>query len=165
MRLGFWQKIAVFSTVTTVGISGLFWWLLHDVVGEEWSDSARILLTVHGISSYALLVVVGSLLPLHVRSGWRRGRNIATGVLVTATIVILSATALVLYYGGEEAQTAARWVHLAIGFGCMASFPAHAFLKTRADDSEVQLTIGEDKSRLTTQSDEQSETLSLENPG
>jgi hypothetical protein len=149
MRLGFWQKTAVFSTVTAVSLSGLVWLLLHDVSGDEWSESARVLLTLHGISSYALLLAIGSLLPLHVRSGWRRGRNIVTGVLVTAAFTILSATALMLYYGGEEVQIVAKWVHLAIGFGCTVLFPAHAFLKPRANESEVRSTVGQDKGQLT----------------
>lgn len=148
MRLGFWQKTAVFSTVIAVGLSGLSWFILHDVAGEEWSDNVHVLLTLHGVSSYALLVAVGSLLPLHVRSGWRRGRNIFTGFSVTATMVILSVTALMLYYGGEETQAVAKWLHVVFGFGCFLLFPAHAFMKARAGESEVRPAIGQDGRRL-----------------
>jgi hypothetical protein len=129
MRLGFWQKTAVFATVALVGISGLLWFVLHDVVADEWADTARLLLTLHGVSAYALLVALGSLLPLHIRSGWLRRRNTVTGVTVTATMAVLSATALVLYYGGEEMQAAAKWIHLAFGFACFVLFPAHAFFR------------------------------------
>lgn len=140
MRLAFWQKTAVFSTVTAVGLSGLFWFILHDVAGEDWSDSARVLLMLHGISSYALLVAIGSLLPLHVRSGWRHGRNIVTGVTVTAIMTILGVTALMLYYGGDETQVVAKWVHLACGFCCFVLFPAHAFLVGRTSQFELRST-------------------------
>jgi len=41
---GFWQKMAVFFTVATVAIGSALV-LLHDVVAEEWSESAHLLLT------------------------------------------------------------------------------------------------------------------------
>src|SRR5690242_7843608 len=114
MRLGFWQKFTIFSTAAAVGLSGLLWFVLHDVIAaesDEIADIAHMLLIVHGASSYALLVAVGSLLPVHVRTGWQRRRNLTTGLTVTGALAILGATALVLYYGGEETHTAAKWLH------------------------------------------------------
>ena len=135
MRLGFWQKFAIFSTATAVGLSGLLWFVLHDVMFAEsdgMADIAHMLLVLHGVSSYALLVAVGSLLPVHVRSGWQRRRNLTTGLTVTGAIAILGATALVLYYGGEEMHAPAKWLHLIFGFACFAVFPAHAFFGERS---------------------------------
>jgi hypothetical protein len=135
MRLGFWQKLAIFSTAAAVGGSGLLWFLLHDVVpaeSDEMADIAHLLLVVHGASSYALLVAVGSLLPVHVRGGWQRGRNLVTGLTVTAVMAVLGVTALVLYYGGEEMHAPAKWLHLIFGFACFAVFPAHAFFGERS---------------------------------
>jgi hypothetical protein len=134
MRLGFWQKLAIFSTSAAVGVSGLLWFFLHDVLPEsdEVADLAHLLLIVHGVSSYALLVAVGSLLPVHVRSGWQRRRNLVTGLTVTSALAILGATALVLYYGGEEMHAPAKWLHLIFGFACFVVFPAHAFLGERS---------------------------------
>lgn len=122
MRLGFWQKLAVFSTTAVVGLSGLLWFILHDVVVDEPGDVSHLLLTLHGVSSYALLVAVGSLLPLHVRSGWLRRRNMVTGLMVTATMAILSVTALVLYYGSEEMLEPAKWVHLGLASAVFSCF-------------------------------------------
>jgi hypothetical protein len=131
MRLGFWQKLLIFSTTAAVGVSGLLWFLLHDVFSaesDEMADIAHVLLVVHGVSSYALLVAVGSLLPVHIRRGWQRRRNLLTGLSVTGAVTILGVTALVLYYGGEEMRAPAKWLHLILGFLCFAVFPAHAFL-------------------------------------
>jgi hypothetical protein len=135
MRLGFWQKFAIFSTAAAVGCSGLLWYVLHDVMSaesEEMANLAHVLLVLHGVSSYALLVAIGSLLPVHVRSGWLRRRNLTTGLTVSGAIAILCATALVLYYGGEELHAPAKWLHLIVGFACLALFPAHAFLRERS---------------------------------
>jgi hypothetical protein len=133
MRLGFWQRTAVLASVIVVSLTGIAWFVLHEVVAGDWTDSTQLLLTLHGISAYALLVAVGSLLPLHVRAGWLRRRNILTGVTVTAIMAVLGVTALMLYYGGEETQSAAKWVHLAFGFACVVLFPVHALLRTKSD--------------------------------
>jgi hypothetical protein len=135
MRLGFWQKLSIFATATAVGVSGLLWFLLHDVFAAEsdaMADIAHMLLVLHGVSSYALLVAIGSLLPVHVRSGWQRRRNLVTGLSVTGATAILGVTALVLYYGGEEMHAPAKWLHLIFGFLCFAVFPAHAFFGERS---------------------------------
>jgi hypothetical protein len=131
MRLGFWQKTAVLATTAAVGLSGMLWFVVHDIVDDAARDLARLLLTLHGVSAYALLVAIGSLLPIHVRSGWLRRRNLVTGLLVTAVMAVLAATGLALYYGGEELQTPARWLHLAFGLACFIVFPAHAFVRLK----------------------------------
>ena len=128
MQLGFWQKTAVYITTATVGLSGLSWFVLHDVVTDDASDLPHMLLVVHGVSAYALLVVIGSLLPVHVRLGWLRRRNVATGLMLITVMAVLCVTALALYYGDEEWQAPAKWLHLIFGFLCFAIFPAHAFL-------------------------------------
>ena len=129
MQLGFWQKTAVYVTVSIVGLSGLLWFILHDVLAEDPGDLTHALLVLHGVSAYALLVVIGSLLPVHVRWGWLRRRNAVTGLIVVAAITLLSITALMLYYADEELQAPAKWLHLAVGFGCFIAFPAHALAR------------------------------------
>jgi len=128
MRLGFWQKTALFVTTAIVGLTGVLWFVLHDMLDAEPGDVQRWLLMLHGMSSYVLLVVIGSLLPHHVWSGWAHRRNILTGVTVTAAMAGLAVTGLALYYGSEDLQIPAKWLHLMLGFGCFVLFPAHAFL-------------------------------------
>jgi predicted permease len=137
MRLRFWQKTAVFATTMTVGLTGLLWFVVHDMIDDEPGGVLRLLLMLHGMSSYVILVVIGSLLPRHVRSGWIRRRNIVTGVTVTVLMTILAATGLALYYGGEDLHAPARWVHIVVGLGCFVLFPTHAFLTARSSPSAV----------------------------
>jgi hypothetical protein len=128
MRLGFWQKTAVFATTAVVGLTGVLWFVLHDLRDDDPTEVVHVLLMLHGMSSYVLLVVIGSLLPNHVWSGWTHRRKRLTGVTVTATMAGLALTGLALYYGSEDLQIPAKWLHLAIGLGCFVLFPAHAFL-------------------------------------
>ena len=140
MRLRFWQKLAVFTTTAVVGVTGLVWFILHDMIDGEPGDVTRILLMLHGISSYALLVVIGSLLPRHVRLGWVRRRNLVTGLTVTAVMAVLAATGLALYYGSEDLHTPVKWLHVAFGLGCFALFPVHALLAAKSRQSSQSAT-------------------------
>ena len=140
MRLGFWQKTAVFATTTVVGVTGLLWFVLHDMIDGESGDATRILLILHGVSSYAILVVIGSLLPRHVRSGWVRRRNIVTGLTVTAMMTVLAATGLALYYSGEDLHTPVKWLHVVFGLGCFVLFPVHALLADKSRQSSQSAT-------------------------
>jgi hypothetical protein len=141
VQLGFWQKTAVYITTATVGLSGLSWFVLHDVVTDDASDLPHMLLVVHGVSAYALLVVIGSLLPVHVRLGWLRRRNVATGLMLITVMAVLCVTALALYYGDEEWQAPAKWLHLAFGIGAFVLFPAHAVLKMKRRESTLSVAV------------------------
>lgn len=135
MRLGLWQKLAVFATTAVVGMTGLLWFVLHDVIDGEPGDATHVLLILHGVSSYALLVVIGSLLPRHVRLGWLRRRNIVTGLTVTAVMAVLAATGLALYYGGEDLHAPVKWLHVIFGLGCFLLFPVHALRAAKSPQS------------------------------
>lgn len=128
MRLGLVQKSAVWTATAVVSLSGTAWFVLHDLIEAEPGEPERMLLMLHGISAYAALVAIGSLLPLHVRSGWHRRRKRWSGGSTLAMLVLLAVTGLVLYYGGEATREPARWTHIAIGISCMALFPLHALL-------------------------------------
>lgn len=131
MQLGAWQKSAVYVTTVTISLSGAIWFLVHDLIADEPGEFTRTLLTVHGIASYALLVVLGSMLPLHVRAGWRHRRNLWTGIAILTMMVVLAISALILYYGGEDIREPAKWVHLGFGTACAVVFPLHVVWQRR----------------------------------
>ena len=132
MRLGPWQQAAVYATLVIVGLSGLVWFALHDFIEDEPSDLQRWSLVLHGVSAFAALIIFGSLLPLHVRSGWLRRRNIASGLSITIVMTALIVTALLLYYGGEEMRAPIRWTHIGIGLLAFALFPMHVIFGHRS---------------------------------
>jgi hypothetical protein len=135
MRLGPWQKSSVFASMTIVAVSGIAWWGLHDLILDEPGDITRILLMLHGVSAYVLLVVVGSLIPVHIKMGWRRGHRLASGISMVFALLLLAVTALVLYYGSEETRNLARWLHIGFGMMIVVAFPIHAVVRKMANAS------------------------------
>ncbi len=137
-RLPSWQEWAVYVSLGLLAASGLAWLLLDQWVrvagefGPEPHPAERIALIVHGIAAYSLLIVVGSLLPVHVQPGWRIGRNRGSGLFLGAVLVLLAATALGLYYLGDE--IARHWTsiaHWTVGLALVPLLIFHALAGQR----------------------------------
>ena len=56
------------------------------------------MLILHGIAAYALLLVAGALIPVHIKVGWSIRRNLLSGLAVVVVLAVLGLTALALYY-------------------------------------------------------------------
>jgi len=120
-----WQRLSAHLIFTVCAVSGLGFLLKRQAGLDLGEVSAHSLLVWHGTSSALTLVVLGSVLPGHVRGAWYARRNRATGVLMLAVMVALMATGLLLYYGSEEARDTTVLVHWAVGLAAVAAFPLH----------------------------------------
>lgn len=132
MRLAPWQRLLVYGSLALVALSGVLWFALHDFISEEPDAKQRLLLIVHGTSSFAVLMAFGSLFPVHVRAGWLRGLNLFTGLGLIGGMAMLIVTALVLYYGSEESHFWAKWIHIGVGLAGIAVFPVHVICGYRS---------------------------------
>ena len=108
-----------------VGISGALWWLLHDLLQWGWILTERRLLVTHGVAAAATLVVVGGLLPLHIRLAWRTRRNLISGFLTFLLMASLGLSGLLLYYSGEDWRDWVRWAHIGAGLIGSLAVPIH----------------------------------------
>ena len=76
--------------------------------------SLSLAMKVHGAAAMAALALVGAVTALHVKGAWQEGRNIASGVLLAATLLVLAMTGYLLYYSGDETlraqASAAHWI-------------------------------------------------------
>ena len=127
IRLPKAQRWMTYLVLVAVAISGVVWWLLHDVLQWGWMLAEHRLLIFHGIAAAATLVIVGGLLPLHIRLAWRIQRNLSSGIAVLAVMTLLAATGLLLYYGGEDWRDWVRWAHIGAGLIAALAFPAHVW--------------------------------------
>ncbi|WP_293595757.1 MULTISPECIES: hypothetical protein [unclassified Polaromonas] len=131
IRLPKAQRWATYLALIVVAASGLIWSLLHDVLQWGWMLAERRLLTVHGVAAAIALVIVGGLLPLHIRLAWRVKRNLASGLVALSLMALLGATGMLLYYGGEEWRDWVRWGHIGVGTVACLAIPAHIWLGRR----------------------------------
>jgi hypothetical protein len=109
--------------LTSVFITGLFLAPGALEMRLEWEVPWRLapgmriwLAAGHALSAFAVLSTLGGLAAVHMRAGFRRRRNLTTGLLLLAGFVALALTALGIYYLGDERLGVwASIGHLAIG--------------------------------------------------
>lgn len=128
VRLPTAQRWVAYVVLATVGSTGLAWTVLHEWLQLGWMLSERRLLIAHGVASALGLVVVGGLVPLHIRLGLKTNRNIASGLTTLCVIAVLGLTGVMLYYGGEDWRDGVRWIHIIIGAVACMAVPAHVWL-------------------------------------
>jgi uncharacterized membrane protein len=87
----------------------------------------RILVTsTHAALGFLLMLLVGSIWSIHMRSGWRRQKQRLSGLLLAILFLILFLTPVAIYYAGEESiGTIAAFLHLIIGILIVFPFAWH----------------------------------------
>ena len=95
---------------------------------EIWQQSIAYLLMVHGGTAMVALLLLGILIPVHLRRGWRSRKNLISGSVMTTFNAILIVTAFGLYYlGSETVRPWMSWIHIAAGFSLALLFPLHIY--------------------------------------
>jgi cation transport ATPase len=119
--------------------SGGLWLLFHHFVSVQTAFGAQPhpletwWLSMHGGAAMVFLVVLGTLLPVHVRRSWKSRRNGASGAGLLASAAVLTISGYGLYYAGSEALR--PWlsaVHWIAGALASAVLGLHVFLGQRS---------------------------------
>jgi hypothetical protein len=130
-------RFAVYAAFAVLFISGAGWLLVDQMkessTGEGWQMAAAYLLMTHGGAAMATLLLLGALVPLHVRRGWLARRNRITGTAMVACNAIFILTAFGLYYfGSETLRPWASWLHIGAGMGLPILFLVHVVVGKRS---------------------------------
>ncbi|HMJ05834.1 MAG TPA: hypothetical protein VK474_06215 [Chthoniobacterales bacterium] len=119
-------SFAVFGT-------GAVWAFLHFLAlppndfgsaspAESW------VLKAHGAAAMATLLLVGTLLPMHVKFAWRARRNLRSGLTLLGIFGFLILTGYGLYYaGGEELRAWTSQAHLWVGLALPLFLGGHVW--------------------------------------
>jgi hypothetical protein len=137
MRLDPRFRHALYAAFAVLTVTGAGWlvadWNKDPAGPEFWQSVAADLLMLHGGAAMATLMLLGALVPLHIRRAWRSGRNRLTGPTMTGINAVLIATAFGLYYAGSEVLR--PWIsdlHTVVGFGLPPLLVLHVWLGRRS---------------------------------
>jgi hypothetical protein len=126
-------------------VSGALWLLFHYFLrvhgqfGEAPHPLESWWLRLHGAAAMLVLVVLGSLLPVHVRRGWHQRRNLLAGTILGAIGLLLIASGYALYYfGGEELRPWISAFHWVVGLSALPLLMWHISRGRRASSSKLQ---------------------------
>jgi len=132
MQLSRRHRAWLHSTFIVLFLSGAGWWILHrwfqvdTGFGAQLHPAQRWLLPLHGAVAMLVLILVGTLIPVHIKRGWQARRNRPQGVVFIAFIALLIGTGYALYYaGGESLRSGASSAHTAIGLALPAMLLWH----------------------------------------
>ncbi len=139
MHLGPSARRQVLAAIWLVILSGAAWivlgWYLD---ANDYTDPLRVwrhrVLVLHGVAAYALLWITGRLYALHQQGNWRAQRNRASGLALSAALLLLAGSGLMLYYPPhEDWRDAFSLFHQISGLLLLLLLPLHVWLgkKTR----------------------------------
>jgi cellobiose-specific phosphotransferase system component IIC len=132
IRLTGYHEWWAYAVVTLLVSSGSLWLLFHYFVMVQ-SDFGAIRhplevwwLKVHGAAAMLTLVLIGTMMPVHIRKAWHAGKNRWTGAVMLAVLAVLILTAYALYYyTGEASRPWVSAIHWVIGLGMVPAIILH----------------------------------------
>jgi hypothetical protein len=137
-RLPRWQEWSVYVTLGLLIATGIAWLLLDNFVrvegefGSEHHPAEHVVLIAHGAVAYAFLIVAGAMIPVHITLGWNTRRNLKSGLTLAGTCLILAATAVGLYYIGDEiSRSWVSMIHWLVGLIAIPALLIHALIGRR----------------------------------
>lgn len=100
--------------------------------------SRVVLAALHGLFAFATVAVLGALVPLHIRSGWRRRKHVRSGIAVLSLMLALALTGWGIYYLADERWAVSTSVaHVLIGLGVVVLLTLHVVIAKRAHAAHV----------------------------
>lgn len=122
LRLSVRHRRILYAIVGLVWSSGTLWLAFHYFLRMPGDFGGRPhaleiwWLRLHGLVVLAMLVALGSVLPVHVRLGWQLGRNRGSGLSMKIVLLWLAATGYALYYfADDDTQAWLAAMHWAVG--------------------------------------------------
>lgn len=125
-----WQRMSVYIVTGVLVLTGLLWlyahFLLRSIIDPEVPHPLEAwALRIHGISAYACLIILGSMLPVHVKLAWQARRHLYSGIALLTFCAGLAISALGLYYAPEIAHAGLSYFHWLLGLLSIPLFIWH----------------------------------------
>ena len=131
-RLPRWHEWSIYISFGLLVVTGVAWLILDRWVriegdfGPQHHPAEHVMLILHGVAAYALLIVAGALIPVHIKVGWSIRRNFVSGVSVGVLLIVMSLTALGLYYlSSEGLRGVASVAHWLVGIVAVPALIIH----------------------------------------
>ncbi len=109
----------LYATLGVLLLTGLIWAGIRYFFRSGEDEVNRLepwMLKAHGAAAMLSLVLLGMLIPLHIKRAWHAGKNRLSGAAMVAWFSVVTITGYGLYYsGGETMRQWTSWIHLGAG--------------------------------------------------
>ena len=126
-----WQRSFVIGGMLVCSLTGLSYLVGHELQFQRHTLGSHNILVAHGIAAMLATLALGSVLPFHIKAGYKSKRKWISGFSQLIFLVVLLISGALLYYGPEEIRDGVIELHWIVGLLFFAIFMLHAFLKIR----------------------------------
>lgn len=131
-----WQRKFVIVGMMTCSITGLMYLLGHQFQIQRNTLGTHSILAAHGIAALLATLALGSVLPFHIKAGYKSTRKHWSGFSQLGFLAVLLVTSALLYYGPEQIRDITIDVHWMTGLLFFAIFLLHAFQKLHSTNQQ-----------------------------
>ena len=131
-----WQRSFVIYGMMACSITGLMYLLGHQFHIQRSTLGTHSILAAHGIAAMLATLALGSVLPFHVKAGYKSKKQWWSGFSQLGFLAVLLISGALLYYGPEEMRDGAVDTHWIVGLVFFSIFILHAFSRLR--DVEIR---------------------------
>ena len=127
-----WQRTFVICGMMACSITGLLYLLGHQFHIQRSTLGSHSILAAHGIAAMLATLTLGSILPFHLKAGFKSKRQWWSGFSQLGFLAALLISGALLYYGPEEIRDGVIDAHWIVGTLFFVIFLMHAFSKLRS---------------------------------
>ena len=127
-----WQRTFVICGMMACSITGLLYLLGHQFHIQRSTLGSHSILAAHGIAAMLATLALGSILPFHLKAGFKSKRQWWSGFSQLGFLAALLISGALLYYGPEEIRDGVIDAHWIVGTLFFVIFLMHAFSKLRS---------------------------------
>jgi hypothetical protein len=107
LRLRAGHRLILYAAALSLLVSGGAWAWANRLdqagqAGESLHQFKPWLMKIHGLSAMAFVLLLGTLLPGHVRRAWHARKNRGNGAFFLTAVSVLTLSGYLLYYLGDE---------------------------------------------------------------
>ena len=126
-----WQRMFVICGMMACSITGLLYLLGHEFHLQRTTLGSHGILAAHGIAAMLATLAFGSILPFHLKAGFKSKRQWWSGFSQLGFLAALLISGVLLYYGPEEIRETTVDTHWIVGLLFFIIFLLHTFSKFR----------------------------------
>ena len=122
-----WQRTFVIYGMATCSITGLMYLLGHQFQIQRTALGTHSILAAHGITAILATLALGSVLPFHLKAGYKSKKQWWSGISQLGFLAVLLISGALLYYGPEEIRDGVIDTHWITGLLFFTIFIFHSF--------------------------------------
>ena len=120
-----WQRTLVIWGMMTCSITGLIYLLGHQFQIQRSTLGTHSILAAHGIAAMLATLALGSVMPFHIKAGYKSRKQLWSGFSQLGFLFALLITGGMLYYGPEEIRDMVIDTHWIMGLMFAVIFLLH----------------------------------------